>query len=249
MTISVGPERSTLSLPGTRSRTDEPTLRAGPNGLAAAASPPRSAAAVTVASSAVAEAGALRAQASGLDRASSITDTALAGADSVLSLLMQLRDAGPGERPARMVLDRIDETVRGAAFAGVNLLDGSLPGGLRLPANADGSGEVAVAAHDLRSGGPHVAIDADADAPTVTMQAEAALVRVEGARGQLHEDSRRLEAHRAFTGLLSDALSADTGGLDIEGARLAALSVKQALAGGTAPLAGGAPQAVLSLFR
>lgn len=249
MTISVGPERSTLSLPGSRLRSDEPTLRAGPNGASNRSAHARSEPSVSVSRSAVADAGALRAQASGLDQASSATDAALGAADTVLNLLTQLRDGGPGERPTRMVLDRIDEAVRGASFGGLNLLDGSLPAGLRLPALADGSGEVVVRGADFRAGGPLIAIDPQADAAAATAQAEASLSNAAIARDALGEDSRRLEAHRSFTSLLSDALAGGDASLDVEGARLAALSIRQALAGGSNSLFNGAPQAVLSLFR
>jgi len=249
MTISVGPERSTLSLPGSRLRSDEPTLRAGPNGVSDRSAHARPEPSVNVSRSAVADLGALRAQASGLDQASSVTDAALGAADAVLNLLVQLRDGGPGERPARMVLDRIDEAVRGAGFAGANLLDGSLPAGLRLPASADGSGEVVVRGADFRAGGPLIAIDPEADAATATAQAESSLAKAGAAREALREDSRRLEAHRSFTSLLSEAVAGGDASLDVEGARLAALSIRQALAGGSSALFNGAPQAVLSLFR
>ena len=55
--------------------------------------------------------------------------------------------------------------------------------------------------------------------------------------------------HRSFVGLLTDAISDRTPSLDIEGARLAALSIKQALSGTTVSLGAGGPKTILSLFR
>ncbi|MBW3617393.1 MAG: hypothetical protein KY446_06500 [Proteobacteria bacterium] len=250
MTISVSPERSTLSLPGLRLRPEgAPTVRAGPDGFrnqpdqarANSAAAPRAPAA---------EMGALKAATSGLDRASSVTDAALAAADAVINLLGQLREAVAADRPAEaaQALGRIDETAEGAGFDGVNLLNGSLPGGgLRVPAHADG--ELSVAGHDLRPGGPTVAVDLTADRTTALLQTEDALSGAEAARDQLRDDAKRVGAHRAFVGLLSEAVTGGKDGLDVEGARLAALAIKQTLSGTSLSVSNGGPQTVLSLFR
>lgn len=249
MTISVNPERPTLSLPGARLRSDEATVRAGPNGVSTQSQ--RTAPAITVSKAAAPDAVALRAATSGLDRASSVTDTASAAANQVVGLLGQLRDAAAAERGADVValLGRIDETARGAVFDGVNLLDGSTPGGVFRLATDGGGSEMAVAAPDLRTGGPLVTIGRDTDPASALGAAEASLANAEAARDGLREDSKRVEAHRAFVGLLSDAVAGGAGSLDIDNARLAALSVKQALEGATLSLSNGAPKTVLSLFR
>lgn len=252
MTINVNPERSTLSLPGARLRSDEPTVRAGPNGVSTSSQQQRAAPSVSVSRSAVADAGALRAATSGLDRASSITDVALAASNTVVGLLTQLRDAAAAERGGDFaaLLSQIDETVRGARFDGVNLLDGSTAGGvLRLNPDGDESSEIAITAPDLRPGGARVTVSSDSVPAASLGAAEASLSNAGAARDGLREDSKRVEAHRSFVGLLSNAVEGGTSSLDVEGARLAALSIKQALAGTTLALGAGGPKTVLSLFR
>lgn len=254
MTINVNPERSTLSLPGVRLRSEEPTLRAGPDGVLTSAQnrAERATPSVTVARSAVADAGALRAATSSLDRASSITDTAVAGASRVVELLTQLRDAAAGERgdEFKALVRQVEDTARSAGFDGVNLLDGSTPGGmLRLSPDASGGSDILVGAPDLRPNGARVTVSADADPLASLGAVETSLVNTEEARDELREDSKRLGAHRAFVGLLSDAVAGGGASLDVEGARLAALSIKQALAGTTLSLGVGGPTTVLALFR
>lgn len=253
MTISATPERSTLSLPNARLRPDDgATVRAGPNGIVSSQQqqqrpglPP-----VSVQTSGSADLGALRAATSGLDRANSVTDVALAVADTVVGLLRTTREAVAGGRltEAATALNDVETAIGAAGFDGVNLLNGSVAGGFRVPALGDG--DFSVAAHDLRPGGPVVNIEVHTDPATALSQAEASLAKAEGARGALQEDSNRLGAHRAFVALLSEAVSGGgKGSLDVEGARLAALQIKQTLGGTTLALSAAAPQSVLALFR
>lgn len=252
MTISAAPERSTLSLPNARLRPDDgATVRAGPNGIVTSQQQQRRGpAAVSVQTSGPADAGALRAATSGLDRANSVTDVALAVADTIVGLLRTTREAVAGGRnpEAATALNDIEAAIDGAEFDGVNLLNGSVADGLRVPAL--GEGDFSVSTYDLRPGGPLVKVALHAESGTALSQAEASLAKAEGARDALQEDSDRLGAHRAFVGLLSDAVSG--GGkdsLDVEGARLAALQIKQTLGGTTLALSSAAPQSVLALFR
>jgi flagellin len=198
-----------------------------------------------------AEAGALRAATSTLDRASSISDAGLAAADAVIGLLARMRDEG-AQTPEALsdLLDRIGQAVAAAEFDGVNLLGGETPGGaLKTASDAGGGEELVLRAYDFRAGGPVVAVDAGADLSAVSAQVEASLARAEAARTDLGEDAKRVEAHRAFVGLLSDAVAGSGQGLDVDGARLTALSIRQTIGGTTLTLSNAAPQSVLSLFR
>ena len=250
MTISVSPERSTLSLPGLRPRTqDGGTVRAGPNGRIDDAGQRSGSAAISVSRSSAPEAGALRATTSGLDRASSVADVSLAAFDTVIGLLGQARDAvagGQGTQAATLLL-QVQDVVGAAEFDGANLLDGSLAGGLRVADS--GEGELAVTGYDLRPGGPVITLDPQAERGAALSQAEGSLGRALGARQTLQDDSKRLGAHRAFVGLLSEAVTGGKEGLDVEGARLAALQIKQTLGGTSLALTSAAPQSVLALFR
>ena len=250
MTIAVSQERSTLSLPGARLGSEDRTVRAGPNGVSSQSQHQVARPAVAVAPSAAADVGALRAMTSGLDRASSVTDAALGGANAVIELLTQLRDSAAAEQGKEFVklLGRIDEIAQGAEFDGVNLLDGSTPGGA-LRVNGGDSGEIAITAPDLRPGGPRVTVSAEADPAGSLNAIDASLANVQSARDGLRQDSKGLEAHRSFVVRLADAIGDEAAPLDVEGARLAALSIKQTLAGTTLSLAAGGPKTVLSLFR
>lgn len=250
MTINVQPERSTLSLPGARLRPDQPTLRAGPNGVATTNLPSRELPAVAVAKGLTSDVGALRAATAGLDRVASIADAGLAAADTVLGLLNRMGGAEAGPETLGGLLDAVRAAVDAAAFDGVNLLKGDAPGGvLKAPAGPDGGDELIVRGYDLRPGGPIVSIDPEAEPRAAASQIEGSIARAEGARQGLREDSKRVEAHRAFVGMLSDAVAGGAPSLDVDGARLAALSVKQTISGTTLMLSNGAPQGVLSLFR
>lgn len=252
MTINVNPERSTLTLPnGLGGIRAQGTLRAGPNGVDQSVRGQAAGPSITLSAGGSADTAALRAVTSGLDRASSVTDVALSAAEVIVELAGSLRDAAAGERDGevRSLLQQIDDTARAASFDGINLLDGSTPGAIRLTANADGSGDIVVQGADLRPGGPLIARPAEADPKLTLAQAEVSLSNAEAARDGLREDSKRVEAHRAFVALLSDAVAATPESLDVEGARLAALSIKQTLSGTTLSLSNGAPTTVLSLFR
>jgi flagellin len=248
MTIQLSPERTTLSLPGARSRSDLPTLRAGPNGVVAHGQPARENA-VSLGRGVPADGAGLAAATSQLDRASSIADAGLAAISALVEQLNQLRDAaGEGASSLLDRLRRMEATVEQGSFDGVNLIGGGAPEGLKVAAGPGDDGLV-VRGYDLRPGGPVISVDPDAEPTAVATQAEASQSRAESVRQNLQEDAKRVEAHRTFLGFLSDAVSGPGQSLDIDGARLAALSVKQTIGGTTLPLSGGAPQTVLSLFR
>lgn len=250
MTISVSPERSTLTLPGLRARPEDgATVRAGPNGISQAPHQRQGAAPVTVPRGPETNAVALRATTFGLDRASSVTDAALGGASAVVELLGQVRGAvaaGRGAEAASLLSD-VSSVVSAAEFDGANLLNGALTGGLRVPVSSDD--EITVAAHDLRPGGPLITLDLASDRAAAVSQADVSLARAQGVVEALQDESKRLGAHRAFVALLSESVTGGKTDLDVEGARLAALQIKQTLGGTSLALSSAAPQSVLALFR
>jgi flagellin len=258
MTINVAPDRSTLSLPGARLRPDLAGSR-----LDAPASAkdtlPADARAVTVSRGAPSELHAVRGLAAGLDRASSVADVALAATDVIKGLLDQLRELSASARNTggqrgeafNALVNGIAGQTDAAGFGGVNLLDGSsTEGGLRLPANLDGSGEITLTARDLRPGGPIVLVSPDQDPAAALEAVELSLEAVRSVREGLGEEAKRVDAHRTFVGRLSEAVAGDSGATTgVEGARLLALQLKQALSGQTLSVSNAGPQAVLSLFR
>ena len=253
MTIRVSPERTTLSLMSNRLRADDaraPTTAAKP-GSSGAPSP-------AVGKAPASDVGQLRAATAMLDRASSVADTALAAADTITSLLERLRELAAEARDGgadnasefRNFGQLVSQTVKAAIFDGVNLLDGSQGGPFRVNAGAEDAGELSLSAFDLTPGGPELPFTADTDVASAFEAIETALTNTRAARERLGEESKRVEAHRNFVGLLTDAVGGggDTP-LGVEGARLAALQVRQSLGGERFAIANQAPQTVLALFR
>lgn len=255
MTIRVGPERATLSLPQGRLRSEDARS-------AAAAAPEtsrRPSALPASVSARPSDVAGLRAASALLDRASSIADTALAATGAVTALLEQMRELATsaresGARPDgdfRNLGRRVAEAVRGAVFEGVNLLDGSQgSGAFRLSAQTEETGEITLRAQDLTPGGEAVPVGADSDPAASVEGLSTALANLADFRRGLGEDVKKVEAHRSFVLLLADAREAGPWStLNVDGARLAALQLKQSLGGQTLAIANQTPQAVLSLFR
>lgn len=257
MTINVAAERSTLTLPGARLRAEARAEARAGSGPGVREQQGGRAAPITIARAAPEGLSELRAVVTGLDRASSVADVAMAAADAIAGLLQQLRGEAASARDGRGgaafagLTGRIGDQVRGATFDGANLLDGSMSGGaLRLSPDGDGAGDVSLTARDMRPGGGVVTVSADQDPATALPDVEASLANVQAARDELRGEFTRLEAHRSFVGALSKALAGEPAvDLDAEGARLTALQLRQALGEQTLSISNAAPQAVLSLFR
>ena len=254
MTIRVSPERSTLSLPPGRLRSEEARSPAFESlkGSDRSAAGPKPA-------PGKADAAQLRATTALLDRASSVADAAVAAADTITGLLERLREMATAAREPGAAPDPefptvgalLAKTVQGAAFDGVNLLDGSQAGGVfRVPVAADEAGELTLGAFDLTPGGSEIPVTGDED-PASTLEAlGTSLSNTAAARTRLGDDAKRVEAHRSFVSVLAQAVNG--GGpeaIDVEGARLAALQLRQSLGAGRVSIANGAPETVLALFR
>jgi len=201
----------------------------------------------------------------GLNAAAGIADFAIAAGQSVAGLLSTLKQqAATGEDPTldpsarqglnadfQAALAQIAQTVGLASFGGVNLLDGSSTGGVRIP------GGGSLTPQNLTLGGPILTVGASANLDSPTAAATAlgdvsnSIDNLGAALSALSQQAGQISAHGAIVDQLSSALkqglaSAD-GGAD--GARLLALQVQQGLTSQGQPIANASPQLVLSLFR
>jgi len=203
-----------------------------------------------------------------LDRASSVADLAAASGQSVVDLLNQIKaKVGAATDPSLNTSDRaalaadfstlagqIGTVVSGASFGGVNLLDGSAPGGVKYAAGGDGGTSATLSAENMSLGGPLVTFGADASMATATAaasllsQVNQSLVNVNGALSDLGAQAAQIGDHSGFVSLLSGATSS-AADLTADGARLQALQVQQQLSALDSPIANTGPQYILSLFK
>lgn len=221
-----------------------------------------------------ADVGALSAVKMSLNRATSITDVAMAAGENISDLLNQLKEkvlgsmdpsADAAGRAAydsdfKAILRQISSITQNAEFDGANILNGSLTGDIRFLGNADANAYVTLTTKNLSLGGsiltiPSTAsINTTATASAVLAQLSASIVNVNAALGQIGAQAKAIEAHNVFVSKLSDVLENGIGNLvdaDLakESARLTALQVQQQLGTQALSIANQSPQVVLSLFR
>jgi flagellin len=275
MTLSVSNSNAILALlnpnnsPSQPVGSDAPAAASQPAGAASGAS-----SAWSITQGPAADVGALGSVAASLDRASSISDVAAAAGQSIANLLQQMKQKAeaaqdPSADPAaqqadntdfKALLGQIGGVVDSASFDGANLLNGSLPGGVKFMAGADGGGTVTLSVQDMSLGGPIVTIGAtssigtpDAAASSLS-QIDASLNNVAAALAKLDAQASQISAHSGLVNQLSDVLQAGGGDLTganmgKDGARLQALQVQQQLGGQASAIANQTPQVILSLFR
>jgi flagellin len=221
-----------------------------------------------------ADVGALSSVKSSLDRATSIADVALAAGESVSDLLNQLKEKVVAAKDtslatqSRVLLDgdfkallrAISSAVQNATFDGGNILDGSLPAGLRFLANADASSSVTLSTMNLSLSGAIMTLGMTDSLLTVTgattalTRLDASITNVNAALGAIGAQARQIEAHNIFVSKLTDTLESGIGNLvdaDLakESARLQALQVQQQLGAQSLSIANQSPQIILSLFQ
>ena len=215
-----------------------------------------------------AELGGLSAVKSSLDRATGSLDVALAGAEAVSDLLIQLKekaaaaaDAGQ-DSTSRGLLDndyqqliaQIDTIVTNAEFNGLNAL---ATDDVVAIVNADASSTITIAAQALDTTSLSVAgtsIGGATAAGTALTAIDAAISSVNGSLSVLGAGAKRVEIVGSFVEKLSDAIEVGIGNLvdaDLarESANLQSLQVKQQLGLQALSIANQAPGTVLSLFR
>ncbi|MFN3859149.1 MAG: flagellin [Caulobacter sp.] len=221
-----------------------------------------------------ADLGALSAVKMSLDRATSISDVALAAGETVSDLLNTLKEKvvaamDPSiDTVSRNALDadfkatlkQITQAITNASFDGANLLNGSLTADIRFLANAEANSYITLGVQNLSLGGGLLTVAATASITTATLatailtQLNASISNVNQALGDLGAQAKQIEAHNSFIAKLSDALTAGVGNLvdaDMakESARLQALQVQQQLGAQALSIANSSPQIVLSLFQ
>ena len=216
---------------------------------------------------------ALEAVQSGLDRASTIGDVALAAGESISDLLVQMREKATAamdpsldtfsrqayDADFKALLDQISGILQNAEFDGANILDGSITSGIEFLVDADAARSVTLKAQGMTIGGAIVTIAATASLGSVTLATNAvaaiktSLENVNQALANLGSDTKKLEAHSSFVGKLMDSLTKGVGDLvdadlAVESAKLQSLQVKQQLGVQALSIANGQPQIILNLF-
>jgi flagellin len=216
---------------------------------------------------------ALGAVQTGLDRATTIGDVALAAGESISDLLVQMREKATAamdpsldtfSRQAydgdfKALLDQVNVILQNAEFDGANILNGSITNGIEFLADADAARSVTLKSQDMSIGGTIITIANTASLGTVTLATAAvaaiktSLDNVNQALANLGSDTKKLEAHSNFVGRLVDSLTKGVGNLvdadlAVESANLQALQVKQQLGVQALSIANGQPQIILNLF-
>lgn len=221
-----------------------------------------------------AEMGALNTVKESLQRGQSTVDVAMAAGESISDLLLQLKEkalAATDETLATAsrsalaedfdsIRDQITSVIENASFNGANLLDGSLTGGYKALASADGTSTIDVADEDMSLSGSIVTLGA-ADSITTTTDAtdslalvDASIANVSASLARMGTSSKALGTHLSFVGKLQDSLEAGIGNLvdaDLakESARLTALQTKQQLGVQALSIANSSTSMLLGLFR
>ena len=221
-----------------------------------------------------ADLGALAAVKQSLDRATSIVDVALSAGESISDLLNQLKEKvvaakdGSLKPESRQLLDgdfkallkAIQSAFQNASFDGGNILDGSLPTGLKFLANADATSFVTLSGKNLSLSGAIISLGlADSlltltGATTALNKLDNSITAVNAALGALGAQAKQISAHNTFVSKLSDTLESGIGNLvdaDLakESARLQSLQVQQQLGAQSLSIANQSPQIILSLFQ
>ena len=208
-----------------------------------------------------------------LNRASSISDTALSAGQSVIDLLNQLKQEALSGQDSQLpttarqslntdfagLLSRVATTISSASFDGANLLDGS-SGNLRFLATADATQMVTLPAKDLSLGGSIITVASTATisstsaASAVMAQIDASIANVTSALADIGDQSKLITAHGQLVVNLQNVLKTGMGALvdsntEADSARLAALQVQQQLGEQSLNIANSMPNILLSLFK
>jgi flagellin len=209
-----------------------------------------------------------------LDRATSITDVALAAGESVSDLLTQMREKVVAAKDTSLstssrtalnadfqgLLKNLTQVINSASFDGANILNGSEPTNITFLADADAATSITLNLQNLSLGGSintltaTDAINTQTLATGVLSRLDTTLSAVNQAVGSIGSQAKQIDAHNTFVSKLSDVLETGVGNLvdaDMakESARLQALQVKQQLGAQALSIANQAPQIILSLFN
>mgnify|MGYP000451087348 CR=1 FL=1 len=207
-----------------------------------------------------------------LDRSISTVDIALAAAESISDLLIEMKekavaaaDAGL-DTTSRTALSQDFDALRkqitiitqNASFNGTNLIDNGTDEIVAIT-SPDALQKITIAHEDLTLGGGNLTITVAQSVATLTTAASAvtdvtdSLANVNAVLTRLGAGGKSLEAQRVFATKISDTIEVGIGNLvdaDLarESARLQALQVKQQLGVQALSIANSAPQSILNLF-
>jgi flagellin len=209
-----------------------------------------------------------------LDRATSITDVALAAGESVSDLLTQMREKVVAAKDTSLstssrtalnadfqgLLKNLTQVINSATFDGANILNGSEPANITFLADADAATAITLNLQNLSLGGAINTLTAADNILTMTQatavltRLDSTMTRVNQAVGSIGSQAKQIDAHNTFVSKLNDVLETGVGNLvdaDMakESARLQALQVKQQLGAQALSIANQAPQIILSLFN
>ncbi len=209
-----------------------------------------------------------------LDRATSITDVALAAGESVSDLLTQMREKVVAAKDTSLstssrtalnadfqgLLKNLTQVINSATFDGANILNGSEPANITFLADADAATAITLNLQNLSLGGAINTLSTTDKILTMTQAAavltrlDSTMTRVNQAVGSIGSQAKQIDAHNTFVSKLNDVLETGVGNLvdaDMakESARLQALQVKQQLGAQALSIANQAPQIILSLFN
>jgi flagellin len=208
-----------------------------------------------------------------INRATSSVDVALSAGQSISDLLIEMKSKALAasdtslDTASRQAMDedfesyrdQIASIVHNAIFNGVNLLDGSLTGGISALASSDGMHRLTVQGENLSlsggiiSFGASAAISTQAAASAMITTIENSLNGVNSALARLGSASKKLSIQATFVQNLSDTLTTGIGNLvdadmATESAQLTSLQTKQQLGVQALSIANQSPSIILKLF-
>ncbi|MDZ4761619.1 MAG: flagellin [Alphaproteobacteria bacterium] len=220
------------------------------------------------------ETGSLKAVSLSLGRAEAVSDVAIAAAEQVSKLLIQMRvtattamgeDLGPSQRAVlnqtfNEQMEQLERFIESATFDDANILNGSKPNGISFIADAEATSTLSLAGRNLLPGGGVITLvpgDNLATADSARRAFDKLTASIENVGHELTglgAEAKRVTAQIGFVSRLADALAAGVGRLidtDLaeESALVRALQVKQSLSGEAINIANSTPQALLALFR
>jgi flagellin len=208
-----------------------------------------------------------------LNRASSVTDVALAAGSQISDLLTQMQQKALAasdtslDTASRSALNtdfislrnQITQVVNNASFNGINLIKSGSTNVAAL-ANSTGTSVLTVVAQDLSLTGSNVTVGSSGTIGTVTQATnmiatvQTSINNVSASLAKLGTASKSISSQLTFVGKLQDTITAGVGNLvdaDLakESARLQALQTKQQLGIQALSIANTASSSLLGLFR
>lgn len=228
----------------------------------------------TIAQSLRGDLGGLKAVTSSLNRAKSVTDVAVAGAEQISDLVNQMKakayeaadegvDANSRAAIAKdfdALAAQITTIIDSSEFNGTNLLKGGAGDVKALQSLNTAGATLDVTNQDFdtkvtgASGINGGTLSSAADAKTMIGTLDTVQTAIKTSLSELGSASRKIDGQINFTSKLSDVITSGIGNLvdaDLakESAKLQALQVKQQLGVQALSIANQAPQSIMSLFR